>query len=130
MKRLRAIFALFVLGAAPRSPASGLAWERESASVAVGSGQGVVRVSYPFQNAGDRAVTVVSIETSCRCLAAEIKKLRYAPGEKGELTVAFSVGNQKGILEKSVTVATDDPGDKAVRLVLHVDIPESPGATR
>jgi|CZKI01.1.fsa_nt_gi hypothetical protein len=108
------------------SPAEGLVWERTCIRITAQPGQRVINVDFPFRNEGGRTVALVSIETSCRCLAADVSRNTYNPGERGVVVAAFSVGNQKGSQEKSITVVTDEPDAKPVRLLLFVDIPGSP----
>lgn len=83
----------------------------------------MVMFDFPFRNDGDRAVTLVSVDTSCRCLSVDIPRKIYAPGETGDLRVAFAVGGGTGLLEKSVTVTTDEARAEPVRLVLRVTVP-------
>jgi hypothetical protein len=126
-KRVRAFGRLPLLAAlaaavAALPAAAGLDWETKAVKAAAVPGQRIVRAAFPFRNAGPRVVTVVSIETSCRCLSADAGRKTFLPGEKGSVEVAFSVGNQEGIAVKSVTVQTDEPQADPVRLVLQVDL--------
>jgi len=100
-----------------------LRWEHELIAVKAEPTQKVLRVDYRFQNVGDRPVTLVTLEASCRCVAPEIAKTTYAPGEKGDLVMAFTVGHQTGFQEKSVVVTTDEAQAVPVRLVLRVTLP-------
>jgi hypothetical protein len=116
------------LGAAAFSPstkAAGLAWGRESIDVAAVPGQKVVHVEFPFVNLGDKPVTILSVETSCRCTSADTSKRTYGPGEKDAVSVDFTVGGQQGVVVKSVTVATDGPEPKPFTLTLRVTIPRT-----
>src|SRR5580658_5687205 len=118
--RLKTVLAICLLGAASQAWATGLVWDRLNIDVAAQPGQRVVSVSFPFRNSESGPVTLVSIETSCRCLSADVPKMRYGPGEKGAVGVDFTVGNQTGVQDKSVIITTDDVREKPVRLVLRV----------
>jgi hypothetical protein len=109
--------------------AAGLAFEHDSIEVAVRAGQKVVHVEFPFHNSGDKPVTIMSVETSCRCTSADTSKRTYAPGEKDAVSVDFTVGGQEGAVVKTVTVATDGPELAPFTLTLRVDIPPA-GASR
>jgi hypothetical protein len=125
MPRLRPLLLVLtgVLAAAPAFAfAQGLKWDRETIEVTAQPDQRVVHVDFPFMNAGDRVVTIVSVETSCRCTSADTAKKSYAPGERDAVGVDFTVGAQSGVVEKSVTVTTDGPEPRPVVLSLRVTI--------
>jgi hypothetical protein len=103
----------------------------KSIHVAAKPGQDVLYMSFPFRNTGKAAVAVVSVEPSCRCVAAQADKASYAPGEKGTVEASFSVVGQTGVAEKTILVTSDDAPLNPVRLEIRVDIPQtspSPGA--
>lgn len=118
---------LLILGfacAAPTAEAAGrLEWNRTDVAVTAKPGQKVVHVDFPFRNAGDQPVNVVSVETSCRCTSAESSKRTYAPGEKDTLGVDVALAGQDGLVVKSVTVATDGPELQPVCLTIRITIP-------
>jgi hypothetical protein len=113
-----------ILAGASSAPAAGLAWERQSISVTAQPGQRVVHVDFPFRNAGDKAVTITSLETSCRCTSADCSKKTYAPGEKDAIGVDFAVGAQSGLVVQSVTVTTDGPELEPFTLTLRITLPD------
>ncbi len=122
-RRAAAIALAGILGASSAS-AAGLAWERQIVEATAQPGQKVVHAAFPFRNAGDKAVTITSVETSCRCTRADTAKATYAPGESGAVSVDFTVGGWTGVVDKEVTVTTDGPGAKPVVLTLRVTILE------
>src|SRR5271169_4582548 len=99
---LQLALVLCLLGAAPPSWAEGLVWERRSIEITAQPGQRVITVDFPFRNEGSKAVALVTVETSCRCLAAEVSRNTCNPGERGDVVAAFSVGAQRGRQEKSI----------------------------
>jgi hypothetical protein len=121
---IRILLLAAVLGGASSALADGLSWERRSISVTAQPGQRVVHVDFPFRNEGDKAVTITSLETSCRCTSADSAKKTYAPGEKDSIGVDFTVGAQSGVVVRSVTVTTDGPEPEPFTLTLRVTIPE------
>jgi hypothetical protein len=98
-------------------------WEKTSVHVAATPEQRTVTVEFPFRNGRGAAVTILSLETSCRCLSATSRQMTYAAGEKGMIEVALAIGHQQGALEKSVTVTTDAPDTGPTELTLTVDVP-------
>jgi hypothetical protein len=123
----RLLLLLFIVlasaGVTARGSGAGLVWERENIEVTAQPGQRVVRVEFPFRNAGDKVVTIASVETSCRCTSADSSKKSYAPGERDAITVDFAVGDQEGVVYQSVTVTTDGPEPNPFTLAFRVTIP-------
>jgi hypothetical protein len=113
---------LAAICAAPARAEGLLRWDHDHIEVAAKEGQKVVHVSFRFRNTGDKPVSIVSVETSCRCTSAETSKSTYAPGEKGTLAVEMKVGGQEGIVDKSVTVTTDGAEPTPFILSLRVRI--------
>lgn len=111
-----------------RACAAGLAWERQLAEASAQPGQKVVHATFPFRNAGDRVVTITSVETSCHCTRAETSKRSYGPGESDAVSVDFTVGGWTGVVDKEVTVTTDGAEAKPVVLTLRVTILEAAAA--
>jgi hypothetical protein len=124
-RRIVRLLTLLAVAAASPAPAGVLAWERVHVDATAKPGQRVVHVAFPFRNAGDTPVTILSVETSCRCTSASTAKATYAPGEKDEVGVDFSVGAWTGVVDKDVTVTTDGPEAKPVVLSLRVTIPDA-----
>ncbi|PYJ89966.1 MAG: hypothetical protein DME70_01350, partial [Verrucomicrobia bacterium] len=49
-----------------------------------------------------------AVRPSCGCTTAALAKNDVAPGEKGEITATFNIGDRTGVQTKTVTVDTDD----------------------
>src|SRR5205085_12060151 len=64
---------------------------------------------FKYQNTGDKPIHFKSVKTSCGCTAAQSQKHQVGPGEKGEITATFNIGDRTGPQVKTVTVETDDP---------------------
>jgi hypothetical protein len=124
--RTLAFIAIAACLGTPAARAAGLQWQTERVEAAALPGQRVVHAEFPFRNAGDRTVTILSVETSCRCTTADTAKKSYAPGERDAVLVDFTVGANEGVVEKTVTVTTDGPEPGPFVLALRVTIPRSP----
>lgn len=83
-----------------------------------------VTTSFVFHNKGSKPVRIVSVDSACSCLSADLDKTVYAPGEKGTGKAEFKVSSFVGRHEKSIHVQTDDPtqGEWVIPFVL--DVPE------
>jgi hypothetical protein len=79
---------------------------------------------FKYQNTGDKPVKFKSVKTSCGCTAAQTQKEEVPPGEKGEITATFNIGERTGTQVKTVTVETDDPAHPTTVLTLKAVIPQ------
>src|SRR6266702_1823391 len=79
---------------------------------------------FKYQNMGDKSVHLKSVRTSCGCTTAKTQKDQVPPGEKGEITATFTIGDRTGTQVKTVTVETDDPANPKTVLTLRTIIPQ------
>jgi hypothetical protein len=79
---------------------------------------------FKYQNTGSKPVRFKSVHTSCGCTAAQSQKEEVPPGEKGEITATFKIGDRTGTQVKTVTVQTDDPANVTTVLTLKAVIPQ------
>ncbi len=79
---------------------------------------------FKYQNSGSKPVRFKSVRTSCGCTAAQSQKEEVPPGEKGEITATFNIGERTGTQVKTVTVETDDPEHATTVLTLKAVIPQ------
>lgn len=84
-------------------------------------GEGQLHAAYPFENKGDRPVTVQEVTSGCGCTVPELEQKTYQPGEKGILRAVFSVGQRQGEQRQTITVKTD-AGDQTLRLIVHLPV--------
>ncbi len=102
-----------------------LKWEQTTLELRPAIGDKEAVVHFKYQNAGDTPVHIKSVHTSCGCTVAKLQKDDVAPGEKGEITVTFNIGDRTGIQQKTVMVETDDPAHPAAVVTLMVFLPET-----
>src|SRR2546427_665948 len=79
---------------------------------------------FKYQNAGSTPVRFKSVRTSCGCTAAQSQREEVPPGEKGEITATFRIGDRTGTQVKTVTVETDDPAHAVTVLSLKAVLPQ------
>lgn len=79
---------------------------------------------FTYQNTGKTPVKFKSVKASCGCTAAQTQKDEVPPGEKGEVTATFNIGDRTGTQVKTVTVETDDPTHAQTVLTLRTIIPQ------
>src|SRR5438067_3608194 len=79
---------------------------------------------FTYLNTGKTPVKFKSVKASCGCTAAQTQKDQVPPGDKGEITATFTIGDRTGTQVKTVTVETDDPANPKTVLTLRTIIPQ------
>lgn len=102
---------------------SELVWEQTALELHPAVGDDTAIGHFKYQNKGDKAVAIKNVSTSCGCTAASAKQTAE-PGEKGEVTATFKVGDRIGTQQKAITVVTDDAVNPTTTLNLKVVIPQ------
>src|SRR4030095_17012999 len=64
---------------------------------------------FKYQNNGKTPVRFKSVHASCGCTTAQTQKEEVPPGQTGEITATFNIGDRTGTQVKTVSVETDDP---------------------
>jgi hypothetical protein len=120
--RILAVILALLAGGQPGQAA--LEWKITDLQLKTEVGQEQAVAVFPFRNRGDKPVRIISVDSSCSCMAAEPGKEVYAPGETGEIRVEVALTGYVGRLRRSVAVETDDATGRFAELTLTVDIPE------
>ena len=79
---------------------------------------------FKYQNAGKTPVHFKSVHPSCGCTTAQTQKDVVQPGDKGEITATFNIGDRTGTQIKTVTVETDEAPNQKTVLTLKAVIPQ------
>jgi hypothetical protein len=79
---------------------------------------------FKYQNSGKTPVHFKSVHASCGCTTAQTQKDEVPPGEKGEITATFNIGDRTGTQIKTVTVETDEAANQKTVLTLKAVIPQ------
>ena len=79
---------------------------------------------FKYQNNGKTPVHFKSVHPSCGCTTAQTQKEVVQPGEKGEITATFNIGDRTGTQVKTVTVETDEAANQKTVLTLKAVIPQ------
>ena len=101
-----------------------LKWEQTAVELHPAAGDKEAIGHFKYQNTGSKPVRFKSVHTSCGCTAAQTQKDEVPPGEKGEITATFKIGDRTGTQVKTVTVDTDDPVNAMTVLTLKAVIPQ------
>ena len=77
---------------------------------------------YKFENRGKDTLKIKKVKTSCGCTAAILTADTIPPGETGEIKATFSSDSISGNINKSITVASNDPDTPNYRLTISGEI--------
>jgi uncharacterized protein DUF1573 len=99
-----------------------LAWEKTELEINPPAGADSAIATFKYENKGTTPINIKTVRTSCGCTTAALKKNDVAPGEKGEIVATFKPGDNVGVIQKSVTVETDDPKTPQTVLILKANI--------
>src|SRR4051794_33650542 len=101
-------FSALCFFAAASAPAS-LVFDKTELDLHPELGASKVDAVFKYENKGDAPVHIKAVKPSCGCTTAALAKSDVAPGEKGEITATFNIGDRTGTQMKTITVDTDDP---------------------
>ena len=65
--------------------------------------------TFKFMNAGDEALLISKVRSSCGCTAVLLSAKRLAPGEEGELHANFDSARFRGDVSKKIYLYSNDP---------------------
>lgn len=100
-----------------------LTWDTKAADLHPTLADKEAIAHYKYKNTGDKPVKISSVRASCGCTTAALAKDVVGPGESGEITATFTIGNRMGVQKKTITVVTDDQPDPTL-LTLTATIPQ------
>lgn len=120
---IRAFSAVAALALAASAHAQ-LTWDKTEIELRPKPGDENAVATFKYTNKGDKPVRITNVKSSCGCTVPALKKNEVAPGESGEITATFNIGNRTGTQVKTVRVDTDDPTQPSANLVLKAVIPE------
>jgi hypothetical protein len=99
-----------------------LSWEKTELELKPAIGAATAVGVFKYENKGDKSVHFNAVRASCGCTTAALAKNDVAPGEKGEITATFTIGDRTGVQQKTITVETDDPTTPTTVLTLKATI--------
>src|SRR4029453_14937498 len=101
-----------------------LKWEQTSVELRPARGDKQAIGHFKYQNVGKTPVHFKSVTAPCGWTAAQSQKDQVGPGEKGEITATFNIGDRTGTQIKTVTVETDEAANQKTVLTLKAIIPQ------
>ena len=116
-------FAWFLFSVALQPLRAELRWDTRTMDLKPSPTDLVAEAKFGFLNAGKSEVTIESVKSSCGCTVPTLAKTAYAPGERGEVTARFNIGDRRGAQSATIRVSVKGERDP-VTLTLNVTIPE------
>lgn len=92
---------------------------RELDSVTAGK---VVKVSWNFENTGDKPLVIANVTTSCECTVVDRPKKQLLPGEKGVIKAEFDTKGLQGWQRKDVYVLVNNKANLIQTLSFAVNV--------
>lgn len=102
---------------------AGLNWDTQKAELFPKAADPVIETKFGFVNSGQSAVEILKVHSSCGCTIPTLARTVYAPGERGEILVQFTIGERRGVETKNLRVEIKGEPEPTV-LTLVVTIPE------
>lgn len=81
-----------------------------------------LRASFELMNVGQSALYIRRVQTNCSCLHASVGKEKLRPNARTKVTVAFNTEGYRGVHEKDVTLITNDPRKRYIRLRVKANV--------
>src|SRR5947207_5649667 len=121
---LSKLIGIFVLIALAEGARAELKWEQTSVELHPAFSDKQAVAHFKYENVGKTPVHFRSVKASCGCTTAQTQKDQVPPGENGEVTATFNIGDRTGTQVKTVTVETDDAANPKTVLTLRTIIPQ------
>lgn len=108
--------------AAAVAHAGPITWEQPTQELRVEAGQVSIPVLFRFRHEGTAPVTFGRITSSCGCTVSQLPRATWQPGETGELTAHFRVGEIEGHRSVTIRVTYESPEVEADTLSFGVEV--------
>jgi len=99
-----------------------LIWEKTELELSPAAGADSAVFNFKYENKGDKQIHINAVRPSCGCTTATLKSNDVKPGEKGEIVATLKTGDHGGVLQKTVTVETDDAAHPQTVLTLKANV--------
>jgi hypothetical protein len=70
-------------------------------------------------------LVISEVKPGCGCTTAPLDKEKLAPGEVGTMSVSLNLPSHPGVVQKSITIKSNDPDNPTKYLFLEADIHKS-----
>lgn len=81
-----------------------------------------LKTSMVIKNKGNKPLRIFRVEPGCGCTTAPLSKDYLQPGDSAHLDIKLELRSAKGPLEKPITIYTDDPVNKNLKVTLKANV--------
>ncbi len=117
------LFVLVLAQAAAAEPAKGVVFEKPEFTFTTGLSEAVEEFDLPFTNHTEKAVKVLSVETSCSCMKVSAVEKQVEPGATGRVHCVVRIPNSTGPIQKLIILNTDAPGGGMHVTRVNIEVP-------
>ena len=120
------LFVLVLAQAAAAEPAKAVVFEMPEFTFTTGLSEAVEEFEefdLPFTNHTEKAVKVLSVETSCSCMKVWAVEKQVEPGATGRVHCVVRIPNSTGPIQKLIILNTDAPGGGMHVARIRVEVP-------
>lgn len=82
----------------------------------------VLRGSFEMRNDGKGVLCIRRVQSNCSCVAVEVGKEKLKPNARTKVSVAFNTEGYRGEQIKDISLITNDPQQRYVRLRVRADV--------
>lgn len=122
MKKILAVILLLTVAAYAKS---GIKFDRLEYDFGSIQQASVVIAKFTFKNTGNSTLVIERIKTGCGCTSTLLSKKELNPGEQGTIEIAFDSEGYSGQVTRTVSVFTNDPANKEVKLKIKAYVIET-----
>ncbi|HQO40768.1 MAG TPA: DUF1573 domain-containing protein [Spirochaetota bacterium] len=125
MKKI--FLAITILAAVSLYARSGIKFDRVAHDFGSVQPDTVVTAAFSFKNTGSSVLVIERVRTACGCTNTMLTRKELKPGEQGLLEIAFDSAGYSGRVTRTVTVYTNDPDNREIRLKITANVMEPAG---
>jgi hypothetical protein len=115
---------LALAGSASAGPQIGV--EPESFDFGEARQQSTLHKEFRLVNLGDADLEIGRVSTSCGCTATQLAERVIPPGSSEVLRVSVDTRSDRGRIQRTVIVSSNDPERPRLRIQLSVDVVAEP----
>ena len=116
-------FILLVVRASAVEPVKGVQFAKPEFAFTTGLSEAVQEFDLPFTNHTDRAIKVLSVETSCSCMKVSALDKQVEAGATSGVRCVVQIPNSIGPIQKLIILNTDAPSGGMHVVRIRVDVP-------
>ena len=117
------LFILLVVRASAVEPVKGVQFAKPEFAFTTGLSEAVQEFDLPFTNHTDRAIKVLSVETSCSCMKVSALDKQVEAGATSGVRCVVQIPNSIGPIQKLIILNTDAPSGGMHVVRIRVDVP-------